>query len=519
MTVMRLLAVMFSLAVAGSLAAVPVHAAQAADIRVAEAARARDGKGLAALVKQRAPVNVPLPDGSTALHWAVNHDAADQVELLLGAGANVHATNDYGVMPLYLAATNGSAAVIERLLKAGAKANAALPTGETVLMAAARTGRPTAVAALLAGGADPNGKQTSKEQTALMWAAAEGHLDAARLLVDKGANVSARAASGFTPLMFAAREPSLELVKFPVDRGADVNASAGDGSTPLLVATVRGHVDIAKFLLDKGAKPDGDAAKAGYTPLHWASGTFESIITYDYPDAPGEWKAAGGIPSRAGKLELIRLLVSRGADIEAPLAKNPPRYGYYLYGIGRGDIMTGATPFYLASLVVDVEVMKLLLSLGAKWDVRTKTGCTPLMAAAGLGYQDQESRIPQASYVEATSFVLGLGADVNASNGDLFTPMHAAAWAGFEQVIQLLADRGAAISPKNKRDETPLDITEGYHFSFYFDRPAATAVLKKLGAVGGVERGGFLAGQTKKDREEQEKSKVGVTAPPKDAGQ
>ncbi|MGE0392545.1 MAG: ankyrin repeat domain-containing protein [Vicinamibacterales bacterium] len=516
MTSLRVLSC--AVAVFGALAP-GVAAVQAPDVRIAEAAKARDGRALAALIKQRVPVNTALPDGSTALHWAAHYDAADQVDLLLGAGATVDATNDYGVMPLYLAATNGSAAVIERLLKAGASPNAALPTGETVLMAAARTGRPAALAALLAKGAEPNGRQASKGQTALMWAAAEGHLEAARLLVEKGADVSARAASGFTPLMFAAREPSLDLVRMLVERGADVNASAGDGSTPLLVATVRGHVDIAKFLLDKGAKPDGDAAKAGYTPLHWAAGTFESIITYDYPEAPGEWKAAAGIPSRDGKLEMIRLLVARGADLEAPLTKNPPRYGYYLYGIGRGDIMIGGTPFYLATIAVDLEVMKLLLSLGAKSDVRTKSGCTPLMAAAGLGYQDQESRIPQSAYVEATTFVLGLpGVDINAANNDRFTPMHAAAWAGFEQVIQLLADRGAAISPKNRRDETPLDITEGYHFSFFFDRPAAAAVLRKLGAVGGVERGGFLAGQTKKEREEQEKSKPGVKAPAKEPG-
>jgi len=493
-------------------------AAPASDTRTAEAAKARDGRTLAALVKQRAPVNDPLPDGSTALQWAVHYDALDQVELLLAAGADVNHANDYGVMPIYLAATNGSAPVIARLLKAGASANAALPTGETALMAAARTGRPEAIETLLAKGADPNGRQASKGQTALMWAAAEGHVEAARLLLDKGADLSARAASGFTPLMFAAREPSLDLVRMFVERGADVNASAEDGSTALLVATVRGHVPIATYLLDKGAKADGDAAKAGYTPLHWAAGTFESIITYDYPDAPGEWKAAGGIPSRAGKLEMVRLLVARGADVEAALTKNPPRYGYYLYGIGRGDIMIGATPFYLATIAADLEVMKLLLSLGAKWDVRTKSGCTPLMAAAGLGYQDQESRIPQSAYVETTTFVLGLGADVNASNNDKFTAMHAAAWAGFEQVIQLLADRGAPVSPKNRRDETPLDITEGYHFSFFFDRPAAAAVLKKLGAVGGVERGGFLAGQTKKERDEQEKSK-GVSAPvSKDTG-
>lgn len=495
--------------------------AAAPDTRVAEAAKARDGRTVLALVKQRVPVTVPLADGSTALHWAVHYDAADQVEALIAAGANVSAANDYGVMPLYLAATNGSAAMVERLLKAGASPNAALPTGETVLMAAARTGTPGAVSALLARGADPNGRQASKGQTALMWAAAEGHIEAARLLLDKGADIKARATSGFTALMFAAREPSVDLVKLLVERGADVNQSSDDGSTPLLVATVRGHVETARFLLEKGARPDGDAEKAGYTPLHWASGTFESIITYDYPDAPGEWKAAAGIPSRSGKLELIKTLVARGANLEAVLTKNPPRFGYYLYGIGRGDIMTGATPFYLATIVVDLDVMKLLLSLGAKADMRTKSGCTPLMAAAGLGYQDQESRIPQAAYVEATKFVLGLGADVNAANADKFTAIHAAAWAGFEQVIQVLADKGGNINAKNARDETPLDITEGYHFSFFFDRPAAAALLKQLGAIGGVERGGFLAGQTKKDRDEQEKSKPGYKAPTpaKDAGQ
>ena len=511
--------VLCGLAMVGSLAMVTTMAAAPADDRLARAAKAGDARAVAALLKQRVPLNAPLPDGSTALHWATHHDAIETMDLLVAAGANVNAVNDYGVMPLHLAATNGSAGAVERLVKAGANANASLPTGETVLMTAARTGKADAVAALLSRGADPNGKQASRGQTALMWAAAEGHPEVVRLLLEKGADLKARSTSGFTPLLFAAREPSLDVVRQLVDRGAEVNASAEDGSTPLLVATVRGHVDIANYLLGAGARPDGDAVKAGYTPLHWAAGQFESIITYDYPDAPGEWKAAVGIPSRAGKLELIRTLVAKGANLEAALTKNPPRFGYYLYGIGRGDIMTGATPFYLATIVVDLDVMKLLLSLGAKADVRTQSGCTPLMAAAGLGYQDQESRIPQSAYLEATRFLLGLGADVSVGNKDRFTPVHAAAWAGFEQVIQLLADKGANINAKNAREETPLDITEGYHFSFFFDRPAAAALLKKLGAVGGVERGGFLAGQTRKEREEQEKSKPGYKAPRKEPAQ
>jgi ankyrin repeat protein len=483
------------------------------DDRLVNAVKAQDRKAVSALLTQSVAVNAVMPDGSTALHWATHLNAVDTIDLLLAAGANVNAINDYGVMPLHLAAVNGSAVVVERLIKAGASSNAVLPTGETVLMTAARTGKTDAVEALLSHGADPNGKQASRGQTALMWAVAEGHVDVVRLLLDRGADLGAQATSGFTPLLFAAREPSLAIAKLLIERGADVNWSAEDGSTPLLVATVRGHADIALYLLDQGAHPDGNIEKAGYTPLHWAAGTFESIITYDYPDAPGEWQAAAGVPVRAGKLDLIRGLVANGANLEASLTKNPPRFGYFLYGIGRGDIMTGATPFYLATIVVDVDVMRLLLSLGAKADVQTKNGCTPLMAAAGLGYQDQESRILQSAYVEATRFILSLGTDVNAANKDKFTAVHSAAWAGFEQVIQILADNGADLSAKNARDETPLDITEGYHFSFYFDRPAASALLKSLGALGGVERGGFLDGQTKKELEEQEKSKLGYEPP------
>ena len=480
--------------------------ARAADTRVADAARNQDAEAVTALVAGGADVNEPQPDGATALHWAAHWDDLAVADLLLSAGAAPAATNEYGVMPLYLAATNGSSLMVARLLDAGADPNGALPTGETVLMAAARTGKTDAVTVLLSRGADPNARQSSKGQTALMWAISEQYPETVRLLLDRGADLGARTESGFTPLMFATREPSLAVVQLLIERGADVNAWAEDGSTPLLVATVRGHVDVARYLLDSGARPDGNLEKAGYTPLHYASGRFDGVITYDYPEAPGEWKALAGIPSRAGKLDLIRALVAKGANLEAKLARDLPRYGYFLYGIGRGDIMVGGTPFYVSALVADVEVMKLLVSLGAKTDVATKSGCTPLMAAAGLGYQDQESRIPQSAYLEATEFMLGLEADVNATNDQDFTPMHAAAWAGFEQVIQAMVDRGAALSPRNKRNETPLDITEGYHFSFFFDRPAASALLRTLGAEGGVERGGFLDGQTKDELEEQRKS-------------
>src|SRR5262249_19197931 len=158
---------------------------------------------------------------------------------------------------------------------------------------------------------------------------------------------------GFTPLLFAAREGDVELARILIANSSDANEESPDGSTPLLVATVRGHTPLAKLFLDVGANPDGDARAAGYTPLHLASTKSEGVITNDYPAAPGEWAGLAGIPSREGKIELIKALLDHGASINARVTKDLPRYGFTLF---KRNYLPGGTPFYLASLVADVEV-------------------------------------------------------------------------------------------------------------------------------------------------------------------
>src|SRR5258706_10094042 len=80
--------------------------AAAAQPNVADLAERRDEKSLRGLIEQRADVNVPQPDGATALHWAAHWDDLTIATDLLRAGANPNAANDYGITPLLLAATN-----------------------------------------------------------------------------------------------------------------------------------------------------------------------------------------------------------------------------------------------------------------------------------------------------------------------------------------------------------------------------------------------------------------------------
>ena len=61
---------------------------------------------LRAHAKDRKEVNRAEPDGTTALHWAVQADDRELITALVRAGANVNAANRYGIRPLTLAATN-----------------------------------------------------------------------------------------------------------------------------------------------------------------------------------------------------------------------------------------------------------------------------------------------------------------------------------------------------------------------------------------------------------------------------
>jgi ankyrin repeat protein len=469
----------------------------ASDLRLIDAVKTHNATAARALARQGFDVNARQPDGSTALHWAAHWDDVEIAELLLKCGANPNAKNDYGLMPLWMAAESGSIRMIRALLNAGADANAALPSGESVLMRAARSGNVEVVEALIAAHADVNAHERVKGQTTLMWAVSQGHASTVQTLITHGVDVNARTAGGFTALMFAAREGRGEIAGLLMQHGADVNAGAADGSTPLLVATVRGHVELAELFLDAGAKPDGDARRAGYTPLHWAAGVFEGRLSYDYQDAAGEWASIAGIPARGGKIRLIAALIADGADLEARVTKAPPRYGFSLF---KENYLIGATPFYLAAQAADVEVMRVLLEYGADPLIKTDDGTTTLIAASGLTAVDAETHIPESSNLAAVTLLVRLGVPVNAANKAGFTAIHAAAFAGTNTIIAYLHDHGATVNDIAANGQSPLGIAEGNTLSgFYFARPGTAALLRQLGAqsVGAVT----LDGVTQKQRE------------------
>jgi ankyrin repeat protein len=455
-----------------------------ADQRLVLAARNQDSATLRSLLTEKGiDVNTVAPDGATALLWAAQWDDVKSVRALIAAGADVNLANQYGVTPLHMAATNGSLEMVQALLNAGATPSLAALSGETPLMIAAKTGRLGPVQALLAKGASPHTRDTYREQTALMWATSEGHHEVMDALIAAGAEVSARSRTGFTPIMFAARNGDIPAMKRLIEHGARVDEAMSDGTTVLHVAVVRGRIDAAEFLLDRGA--DANATGPGYAPLHWAAGTWETYMTKDYPFADGEWGHLGGLATPL-KLRLVKDLLSHGADVNARLRKSPPKFGWSFNMVpgSRQANYEGATPFLLAAMGGEPEVMRLLTASGADpLAATTRTHATPLMMAAGLGTMEEETSIPPARRIEAAALCLELGAPIDAQDNIGWAAIHAAAFDGIDPMVSFLISRGANLSIRTNRGQTPLSVAEGtYNYDNVYVHESAAKILRAVGA-------------------------------------
>lgn len=451
----------------------PIAVAQLAD-----AAESKDWPVVEQMLKEGLSTSTAQPDGMTALHWAVYHNSTRAVRLLIDSECNVNAVTRYQISPLYIACHLGHAAAAELLIAAGADVNAALSGGETMLMVACRTGNPDVVRHLVRARAGVNARER-RGQTALMWAAAEGHADVVDLLLTSGADPDVSTAKGFTALMFAAREGRRDVVSRLLSAGVEVNSvmnprSRGNrapraGTSALQMAVESGHFELALFLVQKGADPNDQ--RSGFTPLHAMSWVRK-------PDR-GENEKGDPSPRGSGKvtsLDFVRELVRAGADVNARLRK----------GAGGRAVLNrrGATPFLLAAKTADLPLLKMLLELGADPTIPNADGCTPIMAAAGIGVRAVgEEAGTEPEVLKTIDFLVELGADVNAKDKNGETAMHGAAYRNYPQVVRSLSEHGAdpaVWNQKNKYGWTPEMIASGKRPGSFKPSPETIHALREV---------------------------------------
>ena len=499
-----------TLTVSVTVAYIPQTFAEDDALRFADAARDHDFDTVRALLKQGADVNAFGLDGTPALHWAVNYEDIAMTQELIAAGADVNLLNRYDLPALYIAASTGNVEMMKVLLDAGANPNAHDKAGESMLMAAAQSGGVEAVKLLLDNEAEIDAREPDFEQTALMFAVRENDVATVKLLIERGANVDAQTvigptpanrlpgagggshgdgivrggwpeqgmrnpiSGGKTPLLYAARDGRLESAKLLLDAGADIEKADPNGMTPLLFAIINDHMPLAKMLIERGANINV-VDWYGESPL-WAavdarnmavdSGSFEQHADRD------------------GGLEIIKLLIEKGADVNHRVKEYPP-IRRWLMGLGSLAWVdfTGQTPFLRAALSGDVTVMKLLLEHGADPNVPTYNGTTALMAAAGVNWVVNETFDEGSeALLEAVKLCHSLGNEINATNSMGLAAIHGAANRGSDNIIEYLAENGADLTMKDEIGRTPMAWAEGVFLATHAPqpKPSSIALLKRL---------------------------------------
>jgi uncharacterized protein len=488
----------------------PALPASEPEPKLASAARDENRAAVLASLRQGSEdVNARLPDGSSALHWAVRSDDLEMVSLLLQAKANADAADPDGVTPLILACANANAAIVGKLIAAGANPNLADTAGSTPLMTAVRRPQIDNVRLLLEAGANVNARDTKAQDTALTVAVRENNLPAVRLLLDHGADVNAATRVGKTParrppgagggshgvgivrsgwpergyqdatpggitaLLFAARDGHTEIARMLIAAGAKVNFADANKISPLIMAITNNQPGTADLLIQNGAEIN-TADFWGRTPL-WSAIEMRDI---EYSRS-GEHNV-----DRDRLLQLIRSLLDHGADPNARTAEVPPTRRFLM---GLGDLswvdFTGQTPFLRAALSGDLAVMKLLLEKGADPSIPTFSGTTALMAASGINWVVAQTFTEDAAtQLEAVRLCLAKGADINAANSMGLTAVFGAANRGEDHILEFLVEHGARLDIKDKEGRTPMVWAEGVFLATNAPerKPSTIDLIQKL---------------------------------------
>jgi uncharacterized protein len=309
------------------------------------------------------------------------------------------------------------------LAMVGAEANSRDKDGLTVLMISAGTGRAELVRRLLDAGADVHALEPRMGATALHKSAQSGDVGIIALLLDRGAFIDQQSpVLGNTPLMDAILYKREAAVGLLLERGARTNIRNHWQQSPLEVAEADGLFEIVAMIRARKAANDAtvgslslvDAAKAGdsgkVAKLIAASADVEErtpvIGTLDDDYTPL------GIAARSGNLDIVRLLLDAGADVNAPIGlmrgtavHEASYFGYsdivramlssrrHPSGLPDADLLAsgpynGLTPLHDAIWHGHLQAARVLIEAGAPLDARTHAGQTPRDLAILYGYED-----------------------------------------------------------------------------------------------------------------------------------
>ena len=263
-------------------------------------------------------------------------------------------------------------------------------------------------------------------------------MPAVQLFVEKGVNINQK---DERPLSKASESGNLEIVQYLLKTGKNSQGTLNDALWELCDARPKPDtLKIAQLLLEYGAQVNSHAGFYNTTPLHGAA--------------------------EKGPLELVKLLVSKGAKVNAvdkefsmPLAKavqadNLEIAKFLLEQGADKTINHSDTEFQTAIFKASsAKMAQLLIANGANVSDRDKKGLSVLLHAVA-NYLD----------FDLLKVLLQNGADINAQDKSGTTALLQAVRYPYERddknCVQFLLENGANANVANNQGETPLLVAE-----------------------------------------------------------
>ncbi|XP_025832280.1 ankyrin repeat domain-containing protein 17 isoform X2 [Agrilus planipennis] len=238
-----------------------------------------------------------------------------------------------------------------------------------------------------------------------------------------------------TSLVEACTDGDVGTVRKLLTEGRSVHETSEEGESLLSLACSAGYFELAQVLLAMHANVEDRGIKGECTPLMEAAS--------------------------AGHLDIVRLLVAHGADVNAQSS-------------------SGNTPLMYGCAGGHTEVVKFLLEHGANVEDHNENGHTPLMEAASAGHVElakillmhgaginthsnefKETALTLACYkghLDMVRFLLEAGADQEHKTDEMHTALMEASMDGHVEVARLLLDSGAQVNMPADSFESPLTL-------------------------------------------------------------
>ncbi len=418
------------------------------------------------------------------LHYAVHREFADVVTFLIESRAHAVDERDaQGITPLQRTVDDGQAAIVRLLLSKNAQINV-FAEGDSKRLTPVHTAVKRGDTATLQVLIDWNASLTDRTNTGdspLYFAASYGQHECARLLLKSAFEAEQKARSqspkkdrlslaipgvkkrgmhdpnsrGLTPLHEAVLQGDVEMISILLQGGAHINAKSLAGLTALHCAAEKGHADALGALLASGADINAqttDERKCTALDVTVDNNDYEATKTLLRNGAKID---LAGILKRTalhraamkGRAHLIALFLEGSGAYNASNGNNGNGYvnnnnnnasPHNLLPVLNLQDSIGYTALHWAAQEGAQEIVGALLRAGADPSILDSRGLTPACRALEQGHVTIAELLIKHEMGSASEIVQG---EVDTHG---WTPLHFAAYRGYERVVLLLILHGVS---------------------------------------------------------------------------